>query len=62
MTYALELRAVVKAYLSFRALDGLDLQQFVTRFGPMPPERVTGILAQACHSLTEAHSVAGKPR
>jgi serine/threonine-protein kinase len=37
-------------------LDGLDLEMLVERFGPQPPERVTEILAQACHSLAEAHT------
>lgn len=42
-------------YYVMELLDGLDLQDVVTRFGPMPPERVTSILLQACHSLAEAH-------
>ena len=42
-------------YYVMELLDGLDLQEIVTRFGPMPPERVTAILLQACHSLAEAH-------
>ncbi len=42
-------------YYVMELLDGLDLQEVVTRFGPMPPERVTSILLQACHSLAEAH-------
>jgi len=42
-------------YYVMELLDGLDLQEVVTRFGPMPPERVTAILLQACHSLAEAH-------
>ena len=37
-------------------LDGLDLEVLVERFGPMPPERVVHVLAQACHSLAEAHT------
>jgi len=37
-------------------LDGLDLETIVERFGPMQPERVVQVLAQACHSLAEAHA------
>ena len=37
-------------------LDGIDLQRLVERFGPLPPERVVHILAQACDSLSEAHA------
>ena len=42
-------------YYVMELLDGLDLNQIVTRFGPQPAERVTMLLAQACRSLTEAH-------
>ncbi len=37
-------------------LDGIDLERFVDRFGPMPPERAVHVLRQACHSLAEAHA------
>ena len=37
-------------------LDGIDLQSLVERFGSIPPDRVAYLLAQACHSLAEAHS------
>jgi serine/threonine-protein kinase len=43
-------------YYVMELLDGLDLQEVVTQFGIMPPERVTSILLQACHSLAEAHA------
>jgi len=36
-------------------LQGLDLQDIVKRFGPLPPERVIMLLRQACRSLAEAH-------
>lgn len=37
-------------------LEGLDLQQMVRRFGPLPAERVIALLRQACRSLIEAHA------
>ena len=42
-------------YYVMELLEGLDLQQIVTRFGPQPAERVTMLLRQACRSLAEAH-------
>ncbi len=42
-------------YYVMELLQGLDLHQIVTRFGPQPPERVVGLLRQACRSLAEAH-------
>jgi serine/threonine-protein kinase len=36
-------------------LDGMDLDQMVRRFGPLPAGRVVMLLEQACRSLTEAH-------
>ncbi|MBL8137158.1 MAG: serine/threonine protein kinase [Acidobacteria bacterium] len=42
-------------YYAMELLDGLDLDQCVRRFGPMPPERVVYLLRQACESLAEAH-------
>jgi serine/threonine-protein kinase len=42
-------------YYVMELLDGLDLHQIVTRFGPQPSERVVGLLRQACRSLAEAH-------
>jgi eukaryotic-like serine/threonine-protein kinase len=37
-------------------LDGLDLQNLVLRFGPMPGARVVHFLRQLCGSLAEAHA------
>lgn len=42
-------------YYVMELLDGLSLQRCIEKYGPMPPERVTHILGQACHSLAEAH-------
>ena len=36
-------------------LEGLDLHDLVTRFGPQPAERVIMFMRQACQSLAEAH-------
>lgn len=43
-------------FYAMEYLDGLDLQRFVDRFGPMPPERAVHVLRQICGSLSEAHS------
>ena len=43
-------------YYVMELLQGLDLNQIVTRFGPQPAERVTMLLRQACRSLAEAHA------
>jgi serine/threonine-protein kinase len=43
-------------YYVMELLDGLDLQTFITRFGPVSAERAIHILHQACHSLSDAHS------
>ena len=37
-------------------LDGVDLEQLVREHGPLPAERVSHILRQACASLAEAHA------
>jgi serine/threonine-protein kinase len=42
-------------YYVMELLDGLDLQSLVYDYGAQPPERVVGLLRQACHSLNEAH-------
>lgn len=43
-------------YFVMELLDGVDLETFVERFGPMPPARVAHVLQQACESLAEAHA------
>ncbi|HEY0527736.1 MAG TPA: serine/threonine-protein kinase [Gemmatimonadaceae bacterium] len=43
-------------YLVMEFLDGMDLETFVRKNGPLPPGRVSYILRQVCESLDEAHS------
>jgi serine/threonine-protein kinase len=43
-------------YYVMELLDGLDLQSFVERFGPVPVDRALHVLSQVCHSLGEAHT------
>jgi hypothetical protein len=42
-------------YYVMELLNGLSLEALVERFGPQSPERVAQLVAQACHSLHEAH-------
>lgn len=42
-------------FYAMELLDGLDLQRFVERFGPLPAERIIPILLQVCGALGEAH-------
>jgi serine/threonine-protein kinase len=42
-------------YYIMELLDGLDLDQLVRRFGPLPPSRVVHLMTQVCESLEEAH-------
>jgi DNA-binding NtrC family response regulator len=44
-------------YYVMERLRGMDLQRMVERHGPLPPERVVFLLAQACLSLAEAHGL-----
>jgi serine/threonine-protein kinase len=43
-------------YYVMELLEGLSLEQFVKKFGPMEPGRAVYALRQACHSLAEAHA------
>ena len=42
-------------YYVMELLEGLNLQEFVDRFGPLSPARAVHLLKQACLSLGEAH-------
>ncbi len=42
-------------YYAMEYLEGLDLQNMVERFGPLPAERVVFLLTQTLGSLGEAH-------
>ena len=44
-------------YYVMEYLRGLNLHEFVTRFGPPPEARVIHILTQVCDSLAEAHAL-----
>jgi serine/threonine-protein kinase len=44
-------------YYVMELLQGLDLDDFVKRFGPMPPHRAVFVLRQVCASLAEAHAI-----
>jgi serine/threonine-protein kinase len=43
-------------YYVMELLDGMDMEQLVERYGPVPGERVVHVLEQVCHSLAEAHA------
>jgi eukaryotic-like serine/threonine-protein kinase len=43
-------------YYVMELLDGLDSDQLVRRFGPVPAERAIHLVRQICHSLSEAES------
>ena len=43
-------------FYAMEYLNGLNLQQFVNRFGPMSPGRTVFILKQICGALHEAHT------
>jgi serine/threonine-protein kinase len=42
-------------YYVMELLEGLDLQELVSRYGPVPAARAVHLLKQACMSLAEAH-------
>jgi eukaryotic-like serine/threonine-protein kinase len=43
-------------YYVMELLDGISLEDLVTRFGPLPAERAVYLILQACESLGEAHA------
>jgi serine/threonine-protein kinase len=44
-------------YYVMEYLPGLNLEQLVRRYGPLPPGRVIHLLRQVCAALREAHAV-----
>lgn len=44
-------------YYAMEYLDGINLEDLVARFGPLPEGRVINILRQTCGSLGEAHAL-----
>ena len=42
-------------FYAMEYLDGLDLEELVDQFGPVPAERAVHFLLQACDSLSDAH-------
>jgi len=42
-------------YYVMELLEGLSLDELVSRYGSLPPGRAIRILRQVCHSLAEAH-------
>jgi serine/threonine-protein kinase len=44
-------------YYAMEHLPGLDLEQLVTRHGPVPPGRAVHLLRQVCGALAEAHAI-----
>ncbi|HWR50800.1 MAG TPA: serine/threonine-protein kinase, partial [Bryobacteraceae bacterium] len=44
-------------YYVMELLDGINLEQLVKRYGPLPPARVIKLLLDACDSLAEAHQI-----
>lgn len=46
-----------RPYLVMEYLTGEDLQQVLRRVGPLPPDVVLRIIAQACAGLTSAHEL-----
>ena len=43
-------------YYAMEYLEGVNLEQLVTRHGPLPEARAVYLLCQVCGSLAEAHA------
>jgi len=43
-------------YYAMEFLPGMNLQEMVEEYGPLPPDRVVHLLRQVCSALREAHS------
>jgi eukaryotic-like serine/threonine-protein kinase len=44
-------------YYVMEYLPGMDLQDMVEQYGPLPPERAVHLLRQVCQALREAHGI-----
>jgi len=44
-------------FYAMEYLPGLNLEQLIGRYGPLPPERVIYVLRQLCGALAEAHTI-----
>jgi serine/threonine-protein kinase len=44
-------------YYVMEYLPGMDLEDMVERFGPLPPARAVHLLRQVCEALREAHGI-----
>jgi eukaryotic-like serine/threonine-protein kinase len=44
-------------YYAMELLEGIDLESFLARFGPMEPARVLHVIDQTARSLAEAHEL-----
>jgi eukaryotic-like serine/threonine-protein kinase len=44
-------------YYVMEYLPGMNLEDLVEQFGPLPPERVVHLMRQVCQALREAHSI-----
>jgi tRNA A-37 threonylcarbamoyl transferase component Bud32 len=42
-------------YYAMELLEGMDLEEMVKQFGPLPADRAIHLLTQVCGSLSEAH-------
>jgi serine/threonine-protein kinase len=44
-------------YYVMEYLPGMNLEELVEQYGPLPPERVVHLLRQVCQALCEAHAI-----